>query len=112
MGEVNKTVKLNADQAKNTQTEKPQTKKLSYEELEQVASQLSEQSRQLYEKLKKQSLENMFMRLNYLFKVVENKDVFSKEFKENCIKEIEDVMTIPESTEGSDKDVDEDTESK
>lgn len=77
-------------------TENKETKKLSYEQLEQVANQLSEQTRKLYSKLQKSNMENVFKRLDYLFKVVENKDVFSKEFLDNCIKEIEEIITIPE----------------
>lgn len=77
-------------------TENKETKKLSYEQLEQVANQLSEQTRKLYSKLQKSNMENVFKRLDYLFKVVENKDVFSKEFLDNCIKEIEEIIIIPE----------------
>ena len=46
--------------------------KMSYEQLENVAHQLSEQSRQLYAKLQEANMANMFKRLDYLFKVVEN----------------------------------------
>lgn len=77
--------------------ENKETQKMSYEQLEQVAHQLSEQTRQLYSKLQKSNMENVFKRLDYLFKVVENKNVFSKEFLDNCIKEIEEIITIPES---------------
>lgn len=71
-------------------------KKLSYSELENVAHQLSEQNRQLYNQLQKSNLTNMFKRLDYLFKVVENGKVFKQEFLEKCITEIEELMTVPE----------------
>lgn len=72
----------------------PQAQKLTYEQLENVASQLSEQSRQLYQKLQEANLVNMFKRLDYLFKVVENSNHFNAEFVTSCIEEIENMMTL------------------
>ena len=86
--------------AKTTDGEKVQ--KMSYEQLEQVAHQLSEQARDLYNQLQKADLNNMFKRLDYLFKVVENKDKFNLIFFDRCIKEIEEIMTVPEQEENKD----------
>ena len=72
------------------------SEKLSYEQLENVAHQLSEQNRQLYAKLQEMQVSNMFKRLDYLFKVVENTGVFSIDFHTRCVEEIESLMTIPE----------------
>ena len=72
------------------------TEKMSYEQLEQVAHQLSEQARQLYTQLQKSNLNNMFKRLDYLFKVAENGNVFNKDFLDKCINEIENIITVPE----------------
>lgn len=83
------------------ETEQPQ--KMSYEQLEQVAHQLSEQARQLYGQLQKSNLGNMFKRLDYLFKVVENGHMFKQDFLDRCIKEIEDIMTVPEEPENSEE---------
>jgi hypothetical protein len=69
---------------------------MSYEELENVARQLSEQTRQLYAKLQEMNMVNMFKRLDYLFKVVEFSDMFNTEFVTNCTQEIQDLLTIPE----------------
>lgn len=74
----------------------PNPEKLSYEQLENVAHQLSEQNRQLYAKLQEMQVSNMFKRLDYLFKVVENTGVFSIDFHTRCVEEIESLMTIPE----------------
>lgn len=82
-------------------TEQPQ--KMSYEQLEQVAHQLSEQARQLYDQLQKSNLNNMFKRLDYLFKVVENGHMFKQDFLDKCVKEIEDIMTVPEEPENSEE---------
>jgi len=73
-------------------------KKLSYEELENVCHQLSDQSQTLYRKLQEANLSNMFKRLDYLFAVLENKEIFAKDYSDffnGCVKEIVDYMTIP-----------------
>ena len=80
-----------------TKDERPE--KLSYEQLEQVAHQLSEQARQLYSQLQQSNMTNMFKRLDYLFKVVENGHMFKQNFLEKCIAEIEEIMTVPEETD-------------
>lgn len=83
---------------------KPQVKaeepqKMTYEQLEQVAHQLSEQAKQLYRKLQEANMINMFKRLDYLFKVVENKGSFSGEFVQSCVDEIQDILTISDEPE-------------
>ena len=80
-----------------TKDERPE--KLSYEQLENVAHQLSEQTKQLYMKLQAANMSNMFKRLDYLFKVVENGHMFKQDFFEKCIAEIEEIMTVPEETD-------------
>ena len=64
-----------------------QEKKLSYEELENVAN-------NLYVRLQQADMANMFKRLDYLFKVVENVDNFPQEFTKHCVDEIVNIMTI------------------
>lgn len=71
-------------------------KKMSYEELENVARQLSEQTRQLYTKLQEMNMVNAFKRLDYLFKVTEFSHMFNSEFVTTCTQEIQDLLTIPE----------------
>ena len=83
------------------ETERPE--KMSYEQLENVAHQLSEQNRQLFVKLQELNMANMFKRLDYLFKVVENGHIFKQDFFEKCIAEIEELMTVPEETEEDNK---------
>ena len=75
---------------------KNEKKKLSYEELENVCHQLSEQSQTLYRKLQEANLNNMFKRLDYLFAVIENKSSFPEDFVKKCIDEIVTDMTLPE----------------
>ena len=71
--------------------------KMSYEQLENVAHQLSEQARQLYAELQKANMTNIFKRLDYLFKVVENAHAFNEEFVAKCVAEVEEVITVPEN---------------
>ena len=69
-----------------TNTEK---NKLSYEELENVAN-------NLLARLQQAELSNAFKRVDYLFKVIENSNMFPVEFQEMCVKDIMSFMTIPE----------------
>ena len=90
------------EQKKKVVEMKPQVQrpeKMSYEQLENVAHQLSEQNRQLFAKLQELNMANMFKRLDYLFKVVENGHMFKQDFFEKCIAEIESIMTVPEQEE-------------
>ena len=91
-----------------TKDERPE--KLSYEQLENVAHQLSEQAKQLYMKLQAANMSNMFKRLDYLFKVVENGHMFKQDFLEKCIAEIEELMTVPEETDKEEETPDIETE--
>ena len=78
-------------------TEAARPEKMSYEQLENIAHQLSNQAKQLYAKLQDANMTNVFKRLDYLFKVVENAHAFSEEFVAKCVAEIEDLMTVPEA---------------
>lgn len=72
-------------------------KELTYQELQNVASQLSEQNQKLKHTIQEMNFTNILNRLTFLFKVVENAKVFSEKFSADCIKEIEDLMTLPEN---------------
>lgn len=91
------------EKAINEQPEAERPEKMSYEQLENVAHQLSEQSKQLYIQLQNANMSNMFKRLDYLFKVIENSHMFKLDFVNKCIDEIEDFMTVPEETEDNSK---------
>lgn len=73
--------------------------KMTYEQLENIAHQLSEQARQLYAKLQAANMENVFKRLDYLFKVVENSPSFKTAFVNSCAEEIENLITVPDTEE-------------
>lgn len=90
------------EQKKKVVEMKPQVQrpeKMSYDQLESVAHQLSEQNRQMFAKIQELNMANVFKRLDYLFKVVENGHMFKQDFLEKCIAEIESLMTVPEQEE-------------
>lgn len=92
------------EQKKKVIEMKPQVQrpeKISYEQLENVAHQLSEQNRQLLAKLQELNMSNIFKRLNYLFKVIESGNMFKQYFLKKCIEEVESLMTVPEQEEES-----------
>ncbi len=75
--------------------------KMSYEELNNVAHQLSEQSKVLYQKLQEANMTNTFKRLDYLFKVLENSKLYFEYGKTTFVKsamdEIQAIITMPEA---------------
>ena len=81
-----------------------QPKRFTYEQLEQIAGNLSTQVQQLSASLQEANMFNMFKRLDYCFKVVEvaptlSATMFSPGFVEKCAKEIEELMTPPAPVE-------------
>ena len=76
-----------------------QPKKLTYEQLEQVAVQVSNQNKELVQKLQEANLFNAFKRLDYLFNVLQYKDAFNAEFVAKCAAEIEASLTIQKTEE-------------
>lgn len=75
-------------------------KKLSYEELENAARQISAQldavvkeNNQLKGAVNQLQMNNLYTELNFRFKVIELQDSFSPEFVDNCISIIEDIMS-------------------
>ena len=81
-----------------------QPKRFTYEQLEQIAGNLSTQVQQLSARLQEANMFNMFKRLDYCFKVVEvaptlSATMFSPGFVEKCAKEIEELMTPSASVE-------------
>ena len=84
--------------------ESKRPEKMSYGQLENIAHQLSEQNKKLYTDLQKLSDMSFFKRLDLLFKVVDSKAKFSTQFVVDCIKEIEELMTINTTEDSTTKD--------
>lgn len=81
---------------------KKEVKKLSYEELENAAKQITAQAQsvarenqQLRVALQQATMSNMYTELNFKFKVVEFASAFTPEFVDRCVKSIEETMTPP-----------------
>ena len=90
--------------------EKKVNRKLSYEELENAAQQISAQldamareNNQLRIALQKAQLGNLYTELDFKFKVIQNAEMFSPEFVEKCVRSIEEIMT-PEAEEDKKED--------
>lgn len=60
---------------------------------------LKAQNVQLRRQLYNTDMNNMFKRLDYLFKVVKYNVEFSDKFVDSCITEIEELMTLPKESE-------------
>lgn len=87
------------EENKETTQATEQPKQLSYEQLRNVAGQLQQQNMQLRKALAESNYSNMFKRLDYLFKVLEQAHMFSDEFVQKCSAEIESSITLPEAEE-------------
>ena len=75
------------------------TEKLSYEELSNVCNQLDTKCRQLSQQLYQLQQSQALLRLEFLFKIIDKKDSFDKDFVNNCVNEIKEIMTIKEESE-------------
>lgn len=89
--------------------EQKQVEKLSYEQLEGVAKQMSAQldffakeNQQLKNVVQQLRLENMYAQLNFKFKVLEFANFFKPSFVEDIVKDIEEIMT-PDESENSEE---------
>lgn len=92
---------------KNEETKK---EKLSYEELEtvtkQFAAQLEAASRensQLKKAVQTLQVSNLYTELEFRFKVLQNADMFSTDFVEQCVKVIEETMTPQEDVQADEQ---------
>ena len=94
-----KTVNMTGKEVK-----KEETKKISYEDLQKAAGQLYQQNQQLIAKCKQyeeqmQRLNNVEVRLHYLFEVLDKGSYFDNDFIDACVNEVKEIMTIKEEPE-------------
>ena len=66
--------------------------KISYEELVNVANQLQVQNRKMQQQLYQLMEEHSVIRMNFLFEIVKNSNMFQKDTVEECVKEIEESL--------------------
>lgn len=74
--------------------EAKEEKKLSYDDLKKIINELQHQNKYLIEQFQKTRNEELFKRIEFLFKVLENSDLFPEEFINSVVLEIQDIMTI------------------
>lgn len=77
-----------------------QGQKLTYEQLNDACQQLFQQNQYLVRQLKEANMTNVFRRLDYLFKVVDNHHVFDEDFVDQCVHEIQEALTPRSDKEG------------
>ena len=73
--------------------ENKEKKKLTYEQLNEVANQLVQENMKLKQKCQELYMADTIKRLEFLFKVVESTYPFNAEFRDTCAKEIIELMT-------------------
>lgn len=77
-----------------------QQQKLTYEQLNNICSELYQQNQNLVKQLQQNNLANMFKRLDYLFLVLQNSQMIEdKEFVNACVEEIKDALTLKKEEE-------------
>lgn len=89
--EVNKS-KVVEMSPKTSDEEVQQDNKISYEELVNVANQLQVQNRKMQQQLYQLMEEHSVIRMNFLFEIVKNSNMFQKDTVEESIKEIEESL--------------------
>lgn len=73
--------------------ENKEKKKLTYEQLNEIANQLMQENMKLKQKCQELYMADTIKRLEFLFKVVESTYPFNAEFRDICSKEIIELMT-------------------
>lgn len=73
--------------------ENKEKKKLTYEQLNEIANQLMQENMKLKQKCQELYMADTIKRLEFLFKVVESTYPFDKEFRDTCANEIKELMT-------------------
>jgi hypothetical protein len=87
MGEKSKEVKMNV-------SSKEEQKKLTYEQLEQVAGNLQRQCQQMYDQLREaQNVINNFNEVEMLLYILDKSEYFKAEFTDRCAAKIQEVIT-------------------
>ena len=85
MKEKSKNVEMNAQK---------EQKKLSYEELEQIANNLNKQCQQMYGKLQEADrIISEFNEIGMLLSILEKSEHFSENFTARCSKKVEEIVT-------------------
>lgn len=92
--EEQKTKEVKMEVAKdNNQKHEAQHQKFTYEQLNDVCSQLYQENQKLAARLQQANLSNMFRRMDYLFLVLKYADRFDAEFVQSCTEELKSAIS-------------------
>lgn len=69
------------------------------EELKNINRFLTQENSALKQNIEKMNMNNVLQRLHFLFKVIENPELYSSDFVTYVVKEIEYTLYIPEEEE-------------
>lgn len=113
----NKVVEMKV--AKGANQKEQEQEKISYEKLNSIAVQLYNENQQLKQRVHDMTEAlKVVNRMDYLLKIIEidynsrhYKATFSLDFVQNCINEVQELMTLPKSEE-SEKQEEENTKEK
>lgn len=83
----------------NSKKEKKEDKKLSYDELKNYASQLVDVNNKMKKVIEELSNESFLKRIDILFKVLDNKELFGDEFTTMCVEELKEIIVIKRDEE-------------
>lgn len=83
--------------------ENKEKKKLTYEQLNEIANQLMQENTKLKQKCQELYIADTIKRLEFLFKVAESSYPFDKEFRDTCANEIKELMIPVQENNESDK---------
>lgn len=93
------------DKKEEKNVEKKPTK-LTYEQLEEAARQISQQAESIFKEnqqlkiaLQQASMTNLYRELEFRFEVLKYADMFDNKFVNKCIENIQDTMTPKPDTE-------------
>lgn len=73
----------------------------SKEELVMIIEDMQKKMKKMYSDLCEMNMFNIFKRLDYLFKVIENDEVFSKDYVDSIVKEVMELLDIRGKDSGS-----------
>lgn len=81
-----------------------ESKKIDYEKVVEICNQLHQQNESLKKAVQDMNMSNIIQRLNFLFKVLENKEAFAdkQDFLKSCQGEVVELMTFQDPSEASD----------
>lgn len=94
-----KTVEMKANKNANVPHEE-QHQKLSYEQLNNICTQLYQENQKLIQRIQQTDLSNMFRRMDYLFMVLKYSEAFNdEEFVGRCVEELKEAISPREMKE-------------